>query len=165
LLSGAIVLGFAAALAPRRWMWFALAWIGLAAAPVSLPKPHYYFSWYGYGPAIGVALLAGGAIAHAVAQGSRRRAFAVAGAVLYAAVSLWQLAPSRTHWLVEGHVLRRAALSAPAYASHVELVNLPVGGLALERRAFLAYVYPGRPIPEFRVVRDPEREPGIVAHR
>ena len=44
-------------------------------------------------------------------------------------------------------------------------VNLPIGGLAFERQAYLANICPDRPIPSFRVVEDPGRLPGIVARR
>ena len=127
-------------------------------------KPQYAMSWYGYGPALAVALLAGGAIVRVM---DARRAWQVAAALAlvgaYAATSLWQLGPSRQAWIARSKVLEQAARAAPLDARTVDLVNLPIGGLGYERQAYLAYIYRGRAIPAFRVIEDPGRPPGIVA--
>jgi len=163
-LLGLVVLAAAAAGAPRRWMWLGLAWLALAAAPFSFMKPQYAMSWYGYGPALAAALLAGGAIVRVM---DTRRPWRVAAALAlvgaYAATSLWQLGPSRQAWIARSKVLEQAARAAPLDARTVDLVNLPIGGLGYERQAYLAYIYRGRPIPAFRVIEDPGRRPGIVA--
>jgi len=164
-LSGAVVLALAAAAAPRRWAWVGLAWLVIAAAPLSAMKPRFYFSWYGYGPAIAVALLAAGAMVRALdLRSAWRAALALAAAAAYVVVSLGQFVPSRRQWIANSLVLKRAAASAPTEATKVDLVNLPVGGLqGLERYFYLAYIYRDHPIPKFDVVTDPRRPPGIVA--
>jgi len=163
-LTGAVVLIPLALAAPRRWAWLGLAWLALAAAPFSVMKLAYHLPWYGYAPTIPLALLAGGAIARVIdARIAWRIVVALAAVAVYAVVSLWQLGPSRRLWIADSLILERAARSAPLDARQVDLVNLPIGGLLYERPAFLAYIYRARPMPEFRVVEDPSRPPGIVA--